>query len=113
MEFGILCILKSFMGKAGENVKTGVGFVKGPLGSRMSSREPGAVSADKHLLQQHSQKTSGTGQGCDRPQLQCLHPLLHLPIQEPQGYCVNDVNNTEKPICGFGMHCAQAVLFSS
>lgn len=100
------------MGKAGENVKTGVGFEKGPLRSRMGSREPGDISADK-LLQQHSQKTSGTGRVCDRPQLQHLHPLLHLPIQEPQGYCVNNVNNTEKLIHGFGMHCAQAVLFSS
>lgn len=35
------------------------GFEKGPLGSRLGSCEHGTISGDKHLLWQHSQKTSG------------------------------------------------------
>lgn len=51
------------MGRADENVKTG-GFEKGPLGSRLGSCEHGTISGDKHLLWQHSQKTSGGQARC-------------------------------------------------
>lgn len=47
----------------------------------------------------------------DRLKLHHLYSVLSFPIQEPQGYHVNDVDNREKLICGFGMDGPPAVCF--
>lgn len=58
-----------FVGKAGENVKTGVGFEKGPPGCRNGSCEHGVLSGDKHLLGNTLRRLRWADQAWDRPKL--------------------------------------------
>lgn len=113
MELGILHIAMSFMGEADDNVNTVVGFEKGPLGPRMGSCEHGGISADTHLPGQPTQRTSGTRQACLTGQAEASSFTFSpsFPIQESQGYRVNDVDNTERLIHSFGMVALQQCVF--
>lgn len=103
----------SFMGEADDNVNTVVGFEKGPLGPRMGSCEHGGISADTHLPGQPTQRTSGTRQACLTGQAEASSFTFSasFPIQESQGYRVNDVDNTERLIHSFGMVALQQCVF--
>lgn len=103
----------SFMGKAGDNVKWW-------SASRRAHQDPewAPVSMEVlvHALTSQGNDLKGPqGQGRhvsqDRLKLRHLRSVFSFPVQEPQGYHANDVDNTEKLIHGFRRDGALPVCF--